>query len=97
MTEVEFIKFYKKRNHLRTHKEAKEKIELFWSALLKVLIEDGRVSIKNWGTFELKEVKSRKTIDPRLNKTVYSKDKKTIKFRTGAKLQKRVNGAEINE
>ena len=63
MTEKEFIKFYKRRNFSRNHKEAKEKIDLFWNAILKALDEDGKVVLKNWGVFEKKRSKSKKNSD----------------------------------
>ncbi|MDY4004762.1 MAG: HU family DNA-binding protein, partial [Fusobacterium varium] len=56
MKEGEFIKFYRDRNCLRNIKEAKEKIDLFWTVALKALDEDGKVSLKDWGVFEKKEV-----------------------------------------
>ena len=40
MTEGEFIRFYKKRNNSKSHKEVREKIDLFWNVLLKALDED---------------------------------------------------------
>ena len=40
MTEGEFIRFYKKRNKIKSHREVREKIELFWNVLLKALEED---------------------------------------------------------
>ena len=40
MTEGEFIRFYKKRNNSKSHKEVREKIDLFWNVLLKALEED---------------------------------------------------------
>ena len=43
MTEGEFIRFYKKRNLSRSYKEVKEKIDIFWTVLLKALDEDGKV------------------------------------------------------
>ena len=56
MKEGEFIKFYKERNLSRNYKEVKEKIDLFWTVVLKALAEDGKVSLKDWGVFEKKEV-----------------------------------------
>ncbi|MEG9320314.1 HU family DNA-binding protein, partial [Fusobacterium varium] len=54
MTEGEFIRFYRDRNCLRNIKEAKEKIDLFWTVVLKALDEDGKVLLKDWGAFEKK-------------------------------------------
>ena len=43
MTEGEFVRFYKKRNNSKSHKEVREKIDLFWNVLLKALDEDKKV------------------------------------------------------
>ena len=97
MTEGEFVRYYKKRNHLKNHKEAKEKIDLLWEALLKALGEGKKISLKNWGAFECKEVKPRKILTPKMSETAYTKGKKTIKFRAGSGLQDIVNGAGSDE
>ena len=97
MTEREFIRFYKKRNHSKNQQEVKEKIDLFWNILLKVLSKGEKVIFKNWGTFEEKEVKPRKIIIARINKSGYTKSKKKIRFRVGKGLQDIVNGAGIDE
>ena len=97
MTEAEFIRFYKKRNNIKNNREAREKIELFWNALLKALNEDKKVLFKDWGAFEHKEVKPRKIMTPKMDKTAYTKGKKTIKFKVGRGLQDMVNGAGSDE
>ena len=97
MTEKEFIKFYKRRNFSRNHKEAKEKIDLFWNAILKALDEDGKVVLKNWGVFEKKEVKVRRIVIPQMKEAVFTKAKKKIKFRTGIGLQDAVNRGDTDE
>ena len=97
MTEVEFIKFYRDRNNLKSIKEAKEKIDLFWKALLKALDEDGKVVLKNWGVFEKKEVKVRRIVIPQMKEAVFTKAKKKIKFRTGIGLQDAVNRGDTDE
>lgn len=40
MTEGEFIRFYKKRNKIKSHKKVREKIDLFWDVLLRALEEE---------------------------------------------------------
>lgn len=91
MTESEFIKFYKKRNFSRSKKEAKEKIDLFWTVLLTALEENKKVVFKGWGSFERKEVKSRKILVPMWKEAAYTKPKKVIKFRPGLDLLKVIN------
>ena len=96
MTEGEFIRFYKKRNRIKSHKEVKEKIDLFWDVLLKALEEDKKVVFKGWGIFEKREVKSRKIKVPMWEEERYTDPKEVIKFRAGKGLIKMVEG-DTNE
>ena len=97
MKEWEFIKFYRDRNCLRSVKEAKEKIDLFWTVVLKALTEDGKVSLKDWGVFEKKEVSPRKIMTPRMEKERVTKAGEKIIFRTGTGLKTLVNGDDTDE
>ncbi|HBJ78529.1 HU family DNA-binding protein [Fusobacterium sp.] len=97
MKEWEFIKFYRDRNCLRSVKEAKEKIDLFWTVVLKTLNEDGKVSLKDWGVFEKKEIVPRKIMTPRMEKERVTKAGEKIIFRTGTGLKTLVNGADADE
>lgn len=92
MTEGEFVRFYKKRNKSKNHKIVKEKINLFWKILLKILEEDKKITFKDWGTFEKKEVKSRKVVVPMWEKAGYTKPKEVIRFKAGLGFIKAVNG-----
>ena len=97
MTEGEFIRFYRDRNCLRNIKEAKEKIDLFWTVLLKALDEDGKVLLKDWGAFEKKEVAPRKIITPRMEKAGLTRAGEKVRFRTGTGLKNLVNGVDADE
>ena len=92
MTEGEFIRFYKKRNKIKNYKVVKEKIDLFWSVLLKALDEDKKVILKNWGVFEKRERKVRKVLVPTWEKAQYIKPKEIVKFRAGKSLIEIANG-----
>ena len=92
MTEGEFIRFYKKRNNSKSHKEVREKIDLFWNVLPKALDEDKKVIFKNWGAFEKREMKVRKVLVPTWEKAQYIKPKEIVKFRAGKSLIKIANG-----
>lgn len=91
MTESDFIKFYKERNRIKSKKEAKERIDKFWKALLKAIDENKKVTFKNWGVFEEKNVKSRRIAIPMQPEKKYTQPKKVIKFRAGEGLVKLVN------
>ena len=97
MKEGEFIKFYKERNLSRNYKEVKEKIDLFWTVVLKALAEDGKVLLKDWGAFEKKEVAPRKIITPRMEKAGLTRVGEKVRFRTGTGLKNLVNGADADE
>ena len=97
MTEKEFIKFYKRRNLSRSYKEAKGKVDLFWDTLLRALNEDGKVSLKNWGVFEKKEVKARKIVIPQMKEAVIIDAKEKIRFKAGIGLRNMINGADVDE
>ncbi|WP_270852565.1 HU family DNA-binding protein [Fusobacterium varium] len=97
MKEWEFIKFYRDRNCLRSVKEAKEKIDLFWTVVLKTLNEDGKVSLKDWGVFEKKEIVPRKIMTPRMEKERVTKAGEKIIFRTETGLKTLVNGSDADE
>ena len=97
MTEGEFIRFYRDRNCLRNIKEAKEKIDLFWTVVLKALDEDGKVLLKDWGAFEKKEVAPRKIMTPRMEKAGLTRAGEKVRFRTGTGLKNLVNGADADE
>ena len=97
MTEGEFIRFYKKRNKSKNHEVVKEKIDLFWNTLLKVLDKGEKVTFKNWGTFEQKDVKPRKIMITKIDKAGYTKAKKKIRFKAGKGLQDIVNRAGTDE
>ena len=90
MTEKDFLRVYKKRNKIKNQKEAKQKIDNFWKALLKAISQDKKVIFKNWGVFEEKDVKSKKIVLP-IQKEVDIQPKKVLKFKVGKGLRKSVN------
>ena len=50
-----------------------------------------RVELRGFGTFGLKELKARKSRNPRTGSTVYVKSKLIPYFRMGKKLKERIN------
>ena len=87
MTEGEFIRFYKKRNKIKSHKKVKEKIDLFWNVLLKALDEDKKVTLQSWGVFEKRERKARKVLVPMWEEARYTEPKEAVKFRASKKIK----------
>lgn len=96
MREEEFLKLYKKNRDLKNKEEAKEKINIFWMALLEALEKEKKVIFKGWGVFEKKEIKSRKVLLPRNNRIIYTEPKSVIKFKAGKDLKESVNPKEVS-
>ena len=87
MTEGEFVRFYKKRNKSKSHREVKKKIDLFWDVLLKALDEDKKVTLQNWGVFEKRERKARKVLVPMWEEAGYTEPKEAVRFRASKKIK----------
>ena len=62
------------------------------SKFLKALEEDKKVTFKNWGAFEKREMKVRKVLVPTWEKAQYIKPKEIVKFRAGKSLIEIANG-----
>ena len=76
MTEGEVIRFYKKRNRIKSHKLVKEK----------------KVALQNWGVFEKRKRKARKVLMPMWEEAGYTEPKEAVKFRAGKSLIEIANG-----
>ena len=65
--------------------------------LLNFDADYGKVSLKDWGVFEKKEVAPRKIITPRMEKAGLTRAGEKVRFRTGTGLKNLVNGADADE
>ena len=59
--------------------------------LIEALKQDGKVMFKDWGKFEVKEVKSRKVKTPAKEGIFYTLPKKVMAFKCGNALRARIN------
>ena len=57
----------------------------------KTISSGNRVELRGFGTFGLKELKARKSRNPRTGSTVYVNSKLIPYFRMGKKLKERIN------
>lgn len=91
MKEQDFLKLYKKNRNLKNSDEARKKIDTFWETLIEVLQEDGKITFKHWGKFEVKKYGPRKYSVPATEKKGYTKEKYMVKFKDGSGLRKMAN------
>ncbi len=59
-------------------------------AIINVLIEEGRVELRNFGVFEVKKRKSRQARNPRTGEKVVVGERFTITFKPGQIVKERV-------
>ena len=91
MTEAEFLELYKKKRKLKNIKEAKEKLELFWDVIFTGIALEKKVTVKDFGTFEVKKLKSRKIYNIHKNSLYMTKERTALKFRVKNEFMKIVN------
>ena len=91
MKEVDFIKELKEKRDLKNIKTAKEKVEVFWESIIDVLKKDGKLELKGWGKFEVKETNERIFNNPRTKKSEKIPATNKIVFKQGKTLKKKFN------
>jgi len=67
-------------------------IDVFIRGMKEGLVNDDKVTIKNFGTFFLQERSARKAVDPRNQEPVNVPAKTVVKFKSSKKLFNEVNG-----
>lgn len=91
MKEKEFLKMYKKEKKLKNLGEAKKKIDFFWSVFIEALRQNENITFKNWGKFEIKDVKSRRVKVPGKKELLQTISKRKLTFRCGNGLRDIIN------
>lgn len=90
MTKKEFKKFYAQQNNL-SDEQASEEVELFLETMKEVFSKYPKVVFRNFGTFEVKETKERKIVDPKdSSNIIHAKPRKYIKFKTSKNLEEKL-------
>ena len=90
MTKKEFKKFYAQQNNLSDEQASKE-VELFLETMKEIFSKYPKVVFRNFGTFEVKETKERKIVDPKdSSNIIHAKPRKYIKFKTSKNLEEKL-------
>lgn len=75
-----------------TQKDAAVYVDAVIESIKDGMIEDGKVQIVGFGTFEVKERAEREGHNPQTGETMKIAACKSVKFKVGANLKKLVNG-----
>ena len=73
-----------------THAQATEVIQRVLDGITETLCEDGRLELRNFGVFEVRERKPRTARNPRTGETVQVPAKRVVSFKPGRRMEERV-------
>ncbi len=73
-----------------TQLRTKEIVQLTFKAIVDTLIEQGRIELRNFGVFEVKQRKARKARNPRTGEKVDVAPKCVVTFKPGKEMEERV-------
>jgi nucleoid DNA-binding protein len=89
MTKKEIVKQISDRIGL-TQLKTKEIVQQTFDAIVDTLLEQGRIELRNFGVFEVKERKPRKARNPRTGDRVDVPAKFVVTFKPGKEMEERV-------
>ena len=87
-TKQDLIIFYSELNKIKDFDEAEKKIDRFINTLEKTFLFTDKIIFRNFGTFEIKETKERKIVNPKNSSNIiHAKPKKYVKFKVSRLLE----------
>ncbi len=73
-----------------TQLATKEIVQWTFEAIIETLVKEGRIELRNFGVFEVKQRKPRKARNPRTGARVDVQAKNVVTFQPGKEMEKRV-------
>ena len=70
--------------------QAKEIVQKTFDVIIEILVEDGRLELRNFGVFEVKHRKPRKARNPMTGEAVKIPAKSVVTFKPGKKMEGKV-------
>jgi nucleoid DNA-binding protein len=89
VTKKEIVKQISERLGL-TQLKTKEIVQQTFDAIVDTLLEVGRIELRNFGVFEVKQRKARKARNPRTGERVDVPPKNVVTFKPGKEMEERV-------
>src|SRR5258708_11892651 len=89
VTKKEIVKQISERIGL-TQLKTKEIVQQTFDAIVETLLETGRIELRNFGVFEVKQRKARKARNPRTGDKVDVPPKNVVTFKPGKEMEERV-------
>jgi nucleoid DNA-binding protein len=73
-----------------TQGQAKEVVQRVFDAITEALLHEGRIELRNFGVFEVKERRPRRARNPRTGEPVDVPAKRVVTFKPGREMEERV-------
>lgn len=89
MTKKEIVRQISERAQL-TQLKTKEIVQWTFDAIIETLVTEGRIELRNFGVFEVKQRKPRKARNPRTGARVDVDAKNVVTFQPGKEMEERV-------
>jgi integration host factor subunit beta len=89
VTKKEIVKQISERIGL-TQLKTKEIVQQTFDAIVETLLEVGRIELRNFGVFEVKQRKARKARNPRTGERVDVPPKNVVTFKPGKEMEEKV-------
>jgi len=89
VTKKEIVKQISERLGM-TQLKTKEIVQQTFDAIVDTLLEDGRIELRNFGVFEVKQRKARKARNPKTGDKVFVPPKNVVTFKPGKEMEERV-------
>lgn len=96
MTKKEIVKTISEEIGL-TQLKTKEIVQKTFDAIVETLVEDGRIELRNFGVFEVKQRAARKARNPRTGERVDVPEKSVVTFKPGKEMEERVRQLEARK
>src|SRR5436190_23022154 len=89
VTKKEIVKKISEESKL-TQLKTKEIVQKTFDAIIETLVTEGRIELRNFGVFEVKQRKPRKARNPRTGARVDVEAKNVVTFQPGKTMEERV-------
>ena len=93
MTKKEIVKTISEEIGM-TQLKTKEIVQKTFDAIVKTLVEEERIELRNFGVFEVKKRAARKARNPRTGDKVFVPEKYVVTFKPGKEMEERVRELE---
>ena len=78
-----------------TQLKTKDIVQKTFDAIVKTLVADGRIELRNFGVFEVKKRAARKARNPRTGDKVFVPEKFVVTFKAGKEMVEKVRQLEM--